>query len=62
MSNQGLDNKQHLVIAAVIGVPVALAVAYWVSWKSYDWLPIEVLSELSEPASQPAPTLPCTDD
>lgn len=43
MSNQGSDKQYLVAAAAVIGIPVALAAAYWVSWKSYDWLPIEVL-------------------
>ena len=28
-------------VAAAIGVPTLAALAYWLSWKSYDWLPIK---------------------
>lgn len=38
MSSDGSHAK--LVAACAVGVPAAVALAYWLSWKSYDWIPV----------------------
>jgi ethanolamine-phosphate cytidylyltransferase len=36
----GSDSQGKLLVACAIGVPAAAAVVYWLSWKSYDWIPV----------------------
>jgi ethanolamine-phosphate cytidylyltransferase len=37
----GLNSQEKLLVACAIGVPAAAAVVYWLSWKSYDWIPVQ---------------------
>lgn len=34
------DSRAKLLAACAVGVPAAVALAYWLSWKSYDWIPV----------------------
>ena len=37
----GLDVRDNkVVVGLAVGVPTAAALAYWLSWKSYDWIPV----------------------
>lgn len=40
MDNSNAD-RRVIVAVACAAVPVAAAVAYWISWKSYDFLPLK---------------------
>jgi hypothetical protein len=31
-----------IILACAVGVPTLAACAYWLSWKSYDFIPIKV--------------------
>jgi hypothetical protein len=50
MTNVDINSNYRTAVGVAVAVPAVAAFVYWLSWKSYRFVPIQVCG--SEPAAQ----------